>query len=168
MAVSSRRLIQSSLARKKRWEHASLLARQVHAFHLALKLPTSEGPPHVISDDRMRVRLRLIAGEFCELLEAALEHYPKADELRRLLASVISGAVNVDLPEFVDAMADLDYVVQGTRDEMGVDGVPVAREVHRTNMAKVGGVIVEGKLMKPAGWKPPDIAEVLRAQGWKP
>ena len=63
---------------------------------------------------------------------------------------------------------DLDYVVEGTRLEFEIDGGPIAVEVHRSNMAKVGGPVREdGKRLKPPGWTPPDIAGELRKQGWK-
>jgi hypothetical protein len=76
--------------------------------------------------------------------------------------------VRVDMVELADGFADLDYVVEGARLEFGIHGQEIADEVQRANMAKVGGPIREdGKRLKPAGWKPPDIAGVLRAQGWK-
>jgi predicted HAD superfamily Cof-like phosphohydrolase len=63
-------------------------------------------------------------------------------------------------------MADLDYVVEGTRLEFGIDGEPIAAEVHRANMAKTEGPVApDGKRLKPPGWTPPDIAGVLRKQG---
>jgi hypothetical protein len=46
-----------------------------------------------------------------------------------------------------------------------VDLEPFFAEVHRTNMAKVGGPVrPDGKKLKPEGWQPPDIAGILRAQ----
>lgn len=43
---------------------------------------------------------------------------------------------------------------------------PFFAEVHRTNMAKVGGdVDKHGKRLKPPGWQPPRIAEMLREMG---
>jgi predicted HAD superfamily Cof-like phosphohydrolase len=66
-------------------------------------------------------------------------------------------------------MADLDYVVEGTRQELGIDGPAVHAIVHAANMAKQAGPVdASGKKRKPEGWKPPDIAGELRRQGWKP
>ena len=46
---------------------------------------------------------------------------------------------------------------------------PVADEIQRTNMAKVGGPVREdGKRLKPPGWQPPDIEGELKKQGWQP
>lgn len=50
---------------------------------------------------------------------------------------------------------------------LGIDLGPVFEEVHRANMAKVGGPTrADGKILKPEGWTPPDVAGVLRRQGW--
>lgn len=80
--------------------------------------------------------------------------------------------MNVDLVEFADALADLDYVIEGTRLEFGINGAPIAAEVHRSNLSKLGpnGPMLreDGKILKPPGWTPPDIAGELRKQGWQP
>jgi predicted HAD superfamily Cof-like phosphohydrolase len=59
----------------------------------------------------------------------------------------------------------LDYVVEGTRLEFGIDGESIAEEVHRTNMLKTDGpTSPEGKRLKPPGWEPPRIAMILEVQ----
>lgn len=35
------------------------------------------------------------------------------------------------------------------------------REVHRTNIAKAAGPVVNGKKMKPPGWQPPNLKAIL-------
>lgn len=154
------------------------LRGQVAEFHRMIGAPILE-TPQVPSDDRVRLRLRLIAEEFVELLESAIgkpsPHHHDAWTLWNLLTSsalheyINTAPVGVDLPELADALGDLDYVIEGSRLEFGIDGAPVAAEIHRTNMAKADGPTDEhGKRRKPAGWQPPDIAGLLRAQGWKP
>lgn len=67
-----------------------------------------------------------------------------------------------DIVKAADALADLTYVVLGTAVTLGIDLRPVFAEVHRTNMAKEGGATREdGKILKPPGWKPPEIAPLL-------
>src|SRR5215204_1216500 len=44
-----------------------------------------------------------------------------------------------DVPEMVDALCDLLYVTYGAAVALGVDLDPFFREVHRSNMTKVGG-----------------------------
>jgi predicted HAD superfamily Cof-like phosphohydrolase len=145
--------------------------RRVAAFHAMIGAPVNHTPA-VPPDDRLRLRLRLIAEEFFELLDAAVSSCHGAAWLiyrsRKALFEVIDlGALDVDLPAFVDALADIDYVVEGTRLEFGVHGPPIAALVHEANMAKAGGPVdAHGKHGKPPGWKPPDIADELRRQGW--
>jgi predicted HAD superfamily Cof-like phosphohydrolase len=46
---------------------------------------------------------------------------------------------------------------------MGIDLGPFFAEIHRTNMEKAGGPVrpSDGKILKPPGWKPPDIVGML-------
>jgi predicted HAD superfamily Cof-like phosphohydrolase len=158
----------------------------VMEFHKAFRQPINT-IPHVPSTEHVRLRLRLIKEEFIELFEAcatangwkrhdATKHNrAEIERASSILSAVIARveASDVDLVELVDAMADLDYVVEGSRLECGVNGPAVADEVHRSNMAKLGpdgnpNYREDGKVIKPTGWTPPDIAGVLRAQGWRP
>lgn len=141
------------------------LREQVVEFHKAFGQPILD-VPMAPEADRVRLRLRLIAEEFGEFCEAV--GYPI--ELPDFDASW-NGSVNV--AAVADALADLDYVIEGTRLEFGIDGGPIAAEVHRSNMVKLhrDGVPVQradGKIMKPADWTPPDIDGELRKQGWTP
>jgi predicted HAD superfamily Cof-like phosphohydrolase len=90
-------------------------------------------------------------------------------ELADWLALLIKTCpVKVNMVELADGLADLDYVVEAARLVFGIHGQEIADEVQRANMAKVGGPIREdGKRLKPEGWKPPDIAGVLKEQGWR-
>ncbi len=144
----------------------SRLREQVYEFQAAFGVTQPETPT-IPPDERVRVRLRLIAEEFLELVEASLAIEMRAT--RHYLFDVISHTpIKVDLPEFADACADLDYVVEGSRLEFGIDGGPIRDAVHASNMAKAGGPVVNGKIPKPAGWSPPDVAGLLREQGWRP
>jgi predicted HAD superfamily Cof-like phosphohydrolase len=151
------------------------LREQVTEFHKAMDLPT-RGTPTLIPDDRVRLRAALIAEEFFEVMEAMFgpvlgDETDSADifeEKSRALRLIQRSSVAVDMPLFADGLADLDYVVEGTRLEFGLDGEPIAAEVHRANMTKMGGPISpQGKQLKPHGWLPPDIEGELEKQGWK-
>ena len=71
-----------------------------------------------------------------------------------------------DLVEIADALADLIYIACGTAVSYGIPLDKVFEEVHRSNMAKlVDGKVLrraDGKVQKPEGWTPPDIAGVLK------
>lgn len=154
------------------------LRGQVTEFHHMIGAPVLS-TPRVPPDERVRLRLRLIAEEFVELLDASLgrpsPHDHDAWQLWNLLGSqalldyINKAPLAVNLPEFADALADLDYVIEGSRLEFGITGAPIAAVVHASNMAKQGGPVDEaGKQRKPEGWQPPDIAGELRRQGWTP
>lgn len=111
---------------------------QVLAFHKRFGQSIGK-KPHVPDENTIRFRLSLIAEEFCELLDAANDPTMGCyiDEVREAIKKVLKYPAVVDLSDFVDAMADLDYVVEGTRITFGVDGTPIAAEVQRANMSKL-------------------------------
>ena len=81
------------------------------------------------------------------------------DELRAALAQR-------DVEAVAKELADLLYVVYGTAVSCGIDMAPVFREVHRSNMSKVGGhKRVDGKWIKPPGYAPARLQPLLAAQG---
>lgn len=94
------------------------------------------------------LRLRLIEEEFNELRVAFAKN---------------------DTVEALDALMDLLYVVHGAVVCMGVDGEHFFNEVHTSNMLKLGEdgkphYREDGKILKPEGWRPPDIAGELDHQ----
>ena len=92
---------------------------------------------------------------------------PAIVELRRRLiveeTSELAAALEKqDLVQIADALADLLYVTYGAAVSFGIDLRPVFEEVHRTNLAKMGGPTrPDGKILKPDGWLPPDLAPLL-------
>lgn len=132
----------------------------VREFHEAFSVPVLERPT-VPGAERVALRLRLIREEYRELLEAMGE--------RHEAATSNASCNTVDLVETADAIADLCYVLIGTAHEFGIPLDHVWDAVQASNMAKLGGKVREdGKLMKPEGWKPPAIREILIAHGWRP
>ncbi len=96
-----------------------------------------------------------------------------SEEYRELMRGMDEG----NLTEVADACADLVYVVIGTAIAYGIDLRPIWDAVQRANMqkvpyseelaaecAKTGVKIPVGKVMKPPGWRPPDIAGLLADQ----
>lgn len=156
----------------------SKLREQVIEFHRANDLPgQGAGPVAVPSADRVRLRLALITEEYLELLDSF--NIPLGDEyllggsLRSHLNTIIRWAEVPCMPDVADALADLDYVIEGTRLEFGIDGGPIADEIHRSNMSKLGadGKPVrreDGKILKGPNYEPPDVEGELRKQGWTP
>lgn len=71
-----------------------------------------------------------------------------------------------DLTEAADAIADLNYVVNGAACAMGVDMEPIDDEVHRSNMSKFidGHRREDGKWVKGPSYTPANIAPIIEAQ----
>jgi len=110
------------------------------AFDIAI------GPSPLIPDEATcALRVTLIQEEF--------------DELREALAQR-------DVEAVAKELADLLYVVYGTAVSCGLDMAPVFREVHRSNMSKVGGhKRADGKWLKPPDYSPARLQPILAAQG---
>lgn len=90
------------------------------------------------------LRARLIQEEFDELQEAMHSK---------------------NLPAIAKELADLLYVVYGTAVSLGIDMEPVFKEVHRSNMSKVGGHKREdGKWVKPPTYSPANLETILKGQ----
>lgn len=163
-------------ARLTEEKRAASIREHVVAFHLTSTVLPVYYIPKVPSEERVRFRAKLVAEEFVELIEALFdESRVESWHIKRLKSElnyiVDQCPVRVDIVEAADAFADLDYVVEGSRLEFGINGVPIAVEVQRSNMAKfVGGVanLSGHKVIKPAGWAPPNVYGKLVEQGWDP
>lgn len=128
-----REMIAAAISSQRR----QTLHEQVLAFHKRFGQSIGE-TPHVPDEKTLRFRLSLVAEEFFEMLDAVLS-YPHFDEavFEPVQRAIKNSALSTDLPALVDALADLDYVIEGFRITMGVDGAPIAAEVQRANMAKL-------------------------------
>lgn len=114
----------------------------VRAFHKRFGLPAAERPLPTIP-------AALAAGRL-DMLREEVDEYEAASRA-------------ADLAAVADALADIVYVCYGTALAYGLDLDGVLAEVHASNMAKLGPgrrpvVDAAGKVVKPAGWRPPDVA----------
>lgn len=121
--------------------------RYVEQFHRALGLPVADAPQQPFPTRLATDRLALLQEEVDELTRAVRDG---------------------DLPAAADALADVVYVAYGTALSLGVDLDRVLAAVHESNMAKrVPGpprLGAHGKVVKPAGWKPPNIVAITGAR----
>ncbi len=121
---------------------------QVEEFHSTYGLPVSSAP-HIKDQKTNTLRINLLAEELEELKEA-LE--------------------NGDIVETLDALIDLQYVLDGAFLSFGLQDVKEAAfdEVHRSNMSKLGedGKPIyreeDGKVMKGPNYFKPDIAQFVQ------
>lgn len=143
----------------------------VREFHAAFEVPVNEGPPDLaLPDDRLRMRYRLVAEEFAELTGAILGPAARAVVERAVEEVSDLPTDGADVVATADATVDLRYVLHGLELECGIPGDEVFTEVHASNLAKLGpdGAALrraDGKVLKPAGWRPPDVAGVLARAG---
>lgn len=139
----------ADLPRSRDWQ------ADIIEFHQRFGHPVGKAPLQPSSKVCL-LRENLIMEEFGELLRALGYDRP-------IFMSKVSHAW--DLPELADAVGDLIVVLLGTTIAAGVNMHPVWEAIHLSNMAKVGGGEREdGKVLKPAGWIPPDIEGLLEEQ----
>lgn len=118
-------------------------------FHTKFALPTSEDRfPGLLTDETFMFRYQFLQEELQELLKAHREG---------------------NLEDFADALVDLVYVALGTAHMAGVPWEELWAEVQRANMGKVRATESSQSkrgssldVVKPMGWRPPDVAQVLR------
>jgi predicted HAD superfamily Cof-like phosphohydrolase len=104
--------------------------------------------------------------------DAGLSLYGKEHDAQQLSMSLVAEEFDElnaaflvsDMKEIADALADLVWVCMRMAQSFGVDFDAAWCEVSKTNWAKAGGPRREdGKLLKPPGWKPPDMTKALSA-----
>ncbi|MFD6300020.1 MazG nucleotide pyrophosphohydrolase domain-containing protein [Streptomyces sp. NPDC060235] len=125
-------------------------ASLVREFHRAFGLHTGSVPAEV-SPGLAAHRGELLAEEAAEVAEVSVEG---------------------PLDRLAHELADVVYVAYGTALVHGIDLDAVIAEIHRANMTKIGpdGQVArraDGKVLKGAHYRAPDVAEVLRRQGWR-
>lgn len=122
---------------------------QVQEFHDTYGLPVKDAPD--LSDPKTNdLRINLLAEELDELKEALK---------------------NNDPVEALDALIDLQYVLDGAFLSLGLHDVKEAAfaEVHRSNMSKLGedGKPIrresDGKVMKGPNYFTPDLAQFVKS-----
>ena len=107
---------------------------------------TSPPVPVLISDEELSKRGDWVCGELEEIDVAGF---------------------NGDLPGIADGIGDAIFFLLGTAERHGIDMDPVMDAIAAANMKKESHVTGD-RWVKPPGWTPPDIAAVLKAQGWTP
>lgn len=123
--------------------------------------------PTLIEDQLWEaMRLELIREEFCELLDA-LGYEDAANSIRAIYLNPDEDySEKRDIVAAADALGDLDYVLNGAALGMGVPLPEVTKEIHRSNMTKLGpdGKPIyreDGKILKGPGYEKPNLEKVL-------
>src|SRR2546429_3028363 len=127
------------------------LFTDVGEFHKRFDLPhADQRAPVVVPFVEFKYRIAFLMEEITEFIEA----YGRSD-----------------LTDIADALADLVWVALGTAHYFGVPFDEVWAEVKRANMTKrpwqegdplkPRNALTFGEVVKPDGWRPPDVLGVL-------
>lgn len=118
----------------------------VKEWHKAFDVPVVDAP--TIPKERAQMRLAILEEEVAEL-RAAVE--------------------DGDLVEVLDALCDIQYVLDGTFLEFGLHDLKLdaMEEVHASNMSKLGAdgrpvLREDGKVLKGPDFRQPDLARILK------
>jgi predicted HAD superfamily Cof-like phosphohydrolase len=147
-AISDVLLLADRLEALTEGPKASQTMRDLEQFHETFDLPVRSTPYGHVDPELAALRVELMREECQELSDAVAE---------------------CDIVEIADALGDIVYVAYGNALTYGIDLDAVLREVHRSNMTKIGadGQVLrraDGKILKPDTFSPPDIKRVLREQ----
>lgn len=98
--------------------------------------------------------------------------YSQADMTQELSDSVAGAILLLGMNQYPDDLKrrlfEIVNCCENFANRCSMDLDPLWQDVHRANMAKTTGPVrADGKRLKPEGWQPPDIAGVLRVQGWE-
>lgn len=128
----------------------------VREFHEAFGLEVADFPVLVSDPSVVRLRARLIAEEFKEVM----------DELDALAACKTPQGTNALLRNLLKELADLRYVVEGTAVSLGLPLNEAYAEVHRSNMSKLGAngkpiCREDGKVLKGPNYREADMSSLV-------
>lgn len=130
-----------------------------------------------MGDDRVDLRMKLIAEEFFELI-AAVYNDQAAYELESTWNNLFSDGVmderRNDVVAAADATGDLRYVIEGFDLEAGIPAEKVLDEIHSSNLSKLGkdgfpiisdGTLKpKGKILKGEDFFEPDLKAVIEGR----
>ena len=134
-------------------------------FHEAFGAPIAWSPT-VPPEDRRELRCKLIFEEALEFITASGANLCINGEDVMLQNVSLVWPNTPDLTEAADALADLRYVTDGAALEWGIPLEKCLREVHRSNMSKLGEdgkpiLRADGKILKGPNFTLPQLAEIL-------
>ncbi len=141
--------------------------QQVAEFHTQIVgRPPAPTPSILMDADRIRLRLRLILEEVGELAEALGSDGTTTNVIEHVISMLDADTFTAaaSLVETADALGDITYVTVGAALEMGIPLAETVTEIHASNMTKSPSEKRgDGKVMKGARYRPPNIKAVLDA-----
>lgn len=138
-------------------------------FHEAFDAPIAwspEAPPY----ERRKLRVELLLEEVLEFATASgfvVRQVEQDGEIKlRLFDFGVRDESATNLIEAADALADIRYVTDGAALEWGIPLEKCLREVHRSNMSKLGEdgkpiLRADGKILKGPNFTLPDLESII-------
>lgn len=144
--------------------------KSIEFFMRAAGQTVEDGPTIPSPEDRL-MRAKLLWEETLETITALgvqvldFTGHTLTKETQDIRFNVLHEE-HVDFEEIIDGCIDLRVIATGTLSTLGVPDMPFQLEVDQSNLRKIGddGQCIkrdDGKLLKPEGWKPPNIRGVL-------
>lgn len=146
----------------------------------------SQGPASLdesnISEQRLHLKMNLIAEEFFELIAAVYGERSSSIMEEAWHKAQNEDEKNRDIVETADALSDLVYVIEGLNIEAGIPSDTIFNEVHASNMSKLdddGNPIVSdgitpaihdgkvkplGKILKSKNYFDPDLKSIIEGK----
>jgi Phosphoribosyl-ATP pyrophosphohydrolase len=131
--------------------------------------------PTVPPDKMILSQARLILEEVLEVFEACglslVWMPPESSQIGKFELFPHTPGSPIEITEVAKELADLSVVTTGMFSEFGMSDQPILEAVDTNNLGKFGpgGYLDERrKWRKPPNYPKPDIARVLRDQGWDP
>ena len=129
------------------WMYYHTNANKVRQFMEAFEQEVKKKPEWP-DEDTVNLRVDLIEEEYDELKQAIYSH-------------------NGSMTDVADALSDILYVVYGMAHSFGIDIDNCFREVHVSNMSKLGedGKPIyreDGKVIKGPNYKPPNLDQYIK------
>lgn len=128
----------------------------VREFHEAFDLDRPEGPT-IPSQDLVRLRMRLIREEYEEV----------STDFKKLLQKDLTYAEAIPIMrDLLKELADLRYVTEGAAVALGLDIEAAYKEVHRSNMSKLGEdgkpiYRADRKVLKGPNYTEADLSQIV-------
>jgi len=148
----------------------------VRDFTIAAGQDAPDVPTKVMTKEQINFICKMIIDEMLELCATAYTPSESKEMFKDLIDNAKEVPFNGDqglletIGEQHDAFVDIIYYIQNCAVKNGVNLSKLFKVVHEANMNKKDpktGLFLkreDGKIIKPEGWKAPDITEEIRKQ----
>lgn len=151
-------------------QNKSYFQSKVREFHLKIQEVTNSSKtypkkPTRPSEKDIALRCSLMLEELLETIHSfGITLKYKNDEINKVSDLSFSHDKDFNMVDVADGLMDLQYVLSGTCEELGLTDIPLFDEVHSANMRKFssGGYLnKDGKWIKPPDFIGPNLTPII-------